>query len=229
MRGRSPRAIGPRMRFVDGQFVEDAGARVRSRLARGQIEIVLARRRFVFRSLELPQQAAGFLDAIVRAQIDRLTPWSPPQAAFGCGAPTEMPGGRIGVIFAATAQSSVMPFVTDLEALKPASIVVSVAPYNAGGKAPSPIIVFSRQPNRELSIRRLRRFLVAAPALAGSAAAAAFVAWIFWRRSRGVAASGFAASGRTPRRASERARGVAEEATAKLAKMKRESRQRHRP
>ncbi len=113
MRGRSPRAIDPRIRFVDGQFVEDAGARVRSRLARGQIEIVLARHRFVFRSLELPQQAAGFLDAIVRAQIDRLTPWSPPQAAFGCGAPTEMPGGRIGVIVAATAQSSVMPFVTD--------------------------------------------------------------------------------------------------------------------
>src|ERR1700751_6041325 len=54
IRGRSPRALGARLRFVDGQFVEVGGARVRSRLARGQIEIMLAGRWFVFRSLELP-------------------------------------------------------------------------------------------------------------------------------------------------------------------------------
>ncbi len=224
MKGRSPRAVGARLRFVHGQFVEDAGARVRSRLARGQIEIVLARRRFVFRSLELPRQAAGFLDAIVRAQIDRLTPWSPPQAAFGCGAPTEMAGSRIAVIVAATAQSSVMPFVTALEALKPGSIVVSAGPDDASGKAPSPIIVFSRETNRELSIRRLRRFLVAAPALAGCAAVAALAAWIF------IGADLEASRLQVSRQVAERRvallsgrGGVAEEATAKLAKMKRES------
>ena len=110
------RAVGAPLRFEEGRFREDAGGRVRSRLEGGQIEIVLARRRFVFRSLELPRQAAGFLDAIVRAQIDRLTPWNPSQAAFGCSAPTEMEGGRVGVAVAATALSSVMPFVTALEA-----------------------------------------------------------------------------------------------------------------
>jgi general secretion pathway protein L len=224
MRGRSPRAIGARMRFVDGQFVEDAGARVRSRLARGQIEIVLARRRFVFRSLELPRQAGGFLDAIVRAQIDRLTPWSSSQAAFGCGAPAEMPGARIAVTVAATAQSSVMPFVTALEALKPGSIIVSAGPDEADGKAPNPIIVYSRQTDRELSVRRLRRFLVAAPALAGCAAIAALAAWIF------VGADLEASRLQVSRQVAERRvallsgrGGVAEEATAKLAKMKRES------
>jgi general secretion pathway protein L len=224
MKGRSPRAVGARLRFVDGQFVEDAGARVRSTLARGQIEIVVARRRFVFRSLELPRQAAGFLDAIARAQIDRLTPWSPSQAAFGCGAPTEMPGGRIAVIVAATALSSVMPYVTALEALKPGSIVVSAGPDDAGGKALSPIIVFSREANRELSTRRVRGLLVAALASAGSAAAAALAAWIF------IGANLEASRLQVSRQVAERraallsGRGsVAEEATAKLAKMKRES------
>ena len=178
----------------------------------------------MFRSLELPRQAAGFLDAIVRAQIDRLTPWSPSQAAFGCGAPTEMPGGRIAVIVAATAQSSVMPYVTALEALKPGSIVVSAGPDDAGGKAPSPIIVFSRETNRELSTRRLRGLLVAALASAGSAAVAALAAWIF------IGANLEASRLQVSRQVAERraallsGRGsVAEEATAKLAKMKRES------
>ena len=223
-KGRSPRALGARLRFVDGRFVEDAGARVRSRLARGQIEIVLARRRFVFRPMELPRQAAGFLDAIVRAQIDRLTPWSPSQAAFGCGAPTELPGGRIAVIVAATALSSVMPFVTALEALKPGSIVVSAGSDDAGGKAPSPIVVFSRDTNRELSTRRLRGLLVAALASAGLAAVAALAAWIF------IGADLDASRLQVSRQVAERraallsGRGsVAEEATAKLAKMKRES------
>jgi len=88
--GRSaPRAIDARLRFVEGRIAEDSGAGVGSRLAGGQIELILARRRFVFRSFELPQQAADFLDAIVRSQIDRLTPWSPSQAVFGCGAPTK--------------------------------------------------------------------------------------------------------------------------------------------
>ena len=65
-----------------GGSPEDSAAEVGSRLAGGQIELILARRRFVFRSLELPQQAADFLDAIVRSQIDRLTPWNPSQAAL---------------------------------------------------------------------------------------------------------------------------------------------------
>src|SRR6202041_3802297 len=53
--------------------------RIISRLAGGQVEIVLARHRFAFRFLELPGQASGFLDAIIRSQIDRLTPWSSSQ------------------------------------------------------------------------------------------------------------------------------------------------------
>src|SRR5271165_5813432 len=133
LRRRSARPVtGAPLRFVEGQFVENAGARVGSRLAGGQIEIVLARSRFVFRSLELPRQASGFLDAIIRSQIDRLTPWSPAQVAFGWDPPKETSSGRIAVVVAATARSAVMPFVTALETFTPNSIVVSAAPVGGG-------------------------------------------------------------------------------------------------
>ena len=151
------RAIGARLRFVEGRIAEDSIAGVGSRLAGGQIELILARRRFVFRSLELPQQAADFLDAIVRSQIDRLTPWNPSQAVFGCGAPTEASSGRIGVVVAATARSSVMPFIAALETLKPNSIIVSAASDGADDEK-ARTIVYSQQTHRELSMRRMRRY-----------------------------------------------------------------------
>jgi len=220
-RGRpARRAIGARLRFVEGRIAEDSGAAVGSRLAGGQIDLILARRRFVFRSLELPQQAADFLDGIVRSQIDRLTPWDLSQAVFGCGAPTETSSGRIGVVVAATARSSVMPFIAALETLKPNSIVVSAA--SDGEKAGT--IVYSQQTHRELSMRRMRRFLIAAPAAAGITAVAAFATWIF------VGADLEASRAQVSRQMAERRvallsgrPGVFEETAAKLAQKKRES------
>jgi len=218
------RVLGAPLRFVEGDFREDAGGRVRSRLEGGQIEIVLSRRRFVFRSLELPQQAAGFLDAIVRAQIDRLTPWNPSQAAFGCSAPTEIAHGRVGIVVAATALASVMPFVTALEALKPNAVVVSAAPDAPGVEGQSRTVVFSQRTNRERSMGRVRRFVLAAPAATGFAALAAIAVWMFvgldmessrLQISRQIAERRVALlSGRTS---------VSDEATAKLAQKKREA------
>jgi general secretion pathway protein L len=210
------------LRFVEGRFVEDAGARILSQLAGGHVEMVLARRRFAFRFLELPGQASGFLDAIVRSQIDRLTPWSSSQAAFGCGPPKETANGRIGVVVAATARSALMPFVTALEAFKPKSIVVSTAPD--AGSAEGRTIVFSQESNRELSMQRLRRFLVAAPAAAGLVAAAAFVAWL--QAGADLEDSRRQVSRQMAERRvalSSRSTGAFEEATAKLAQKKRES------
>ena len=172
------RAAGARLRFVEGRIPEDTAAEVGSQLEGGQIELILARRRFVFRSLELPQQAADFLDAIVRSQIDRLTPWPPSQALFGHGPPTETSSGRIGVVVAATARSSVMPFIAALETLKPNSIIVSAASDEADDEK-ARTIVYSQQTHRQLSMRRMRRFLIAAPAAAGITAVAAFATWIF--------------------------------------------------
>ena len=220
--GRSARRAIGRLRFVEGRIVEDSGARVGSRLAGGQIELILARRRFVFRTLELPQQAADFLDAIVRSQIDRLTPWNSSQAVFGCRAPTQTSNGRIGVVVAATARSSVMPFTAALETLRPNSIVVSVAADVAEDEKVR-TIVYSQRPHRERSMRRMRRFLIAIPAAAGITAVAAFAIWIFAgvnletsraQISRQMAERRVALlSGRS---------GVFEETAAKLAQKKRE-------
>ncbi len=177
LRGRLARpVVKAPLRFVEGKFVEDPGAEILPRLARAQVEIVLARRRFAFRFLELPGQASVFLDAIIRSQIDRLTPWSSSQAAFGCDAPKETSSGRIGVVVAATALSAVMPFVRALEAFKPKAIVVSTASDEGGDERRT--IVFSQETNRESSMQRLRQFLTAAPAVAGLAAVAAFAAWL---------------------------------------------------
>ena len=223
-RGRSARrAVGAPLRFVDGRIAEEFSAGVGSRLAGGQIELILARRRFVFRSLELPQQAADFLDAIVRSQIDRLTPWSPSQAVFGCGAPTETSNRRIGVVVAATARSSVMPFIAALETLKPNSIIVSAASDVAGDEK-ARTIVYSQQTHREQAMRHTRRFLIAAPGAAGITAVAAFAAWIF------VGADLEASQAQVSRQMAERRvallsgrPGVFEETAAKLAQKKRES------
>ena len=179
-RGRSETlAPAATLSFDDGRFAENTGARVRSLLAGAEIELILAARRFMFRSLELPKQASGFLDAIVRAQVDRLTPWTPSQVAFGCGAPTEMAGGRVGVTVAATARSSVIPLVSALELLAPDSIVVSAAPEAGAAKPRNRIVVFSQQTKRERRMPRMRQILVAAPVLAGLAALAATAAWFY--------------------------------------------------
>ena len=81
----------------------------RSLLARSSVDVMLAPSRFIFRSLELPQGARPFLDGVVRSQIDRLTPWSANEAAFGWSEPTDAGNGQIAITIAATARSLVAP------------------------------------------------------------------------------------------------------------------------
>ena len=135
------RAVGARLRFVDG-LVKDAGGGF-GRDSPEDKSDRLARRRFAFRSWSYTGKLVGFLDAIVRAQIDRLMPVvggppRPPSAVRADGTA----GRCIGVIVAATAESSGMPFVTAVEALKPGSIVVSARPDDESGKAPSQSLFF---------------------------------------------------------------------------------------
>ena len=79
------------LRLEDGQVVgqrtEDAEAALRG----GRIDLVFQAERFLFKPLELPSRAADFLDGVIRAHIDRLTPWKPEDAAFGCSVSRSKP------------------------------------------------------------------------------------------------------------------------------------------
>jgi general secretion pathway protein L len=70
------------------------------------VELVLRQSRFLFREIELPGKAVEFLDGIVRAQIDRLTPWNAPDAIYHWTAPRELAGERIGLTVVATSRAT---------------------------------------------------------------------------------------------------------------------------
>src|ERR1043166_4191596 len=80
-------------------------------------EIVLRTQRFLFRPIELPHQATEFLGGIVRAQIDRLTPWTAAQAVYGWTGPVNHASGRMTVDIAAGAKALVTPYIEAIRAL----------------------------------------------------------------------------------------------------------------
>jgi general secretion pathway protein L len=84
-----------------------------------RIEILLQPDHVMFRPLDFPRQAGDFLDGMIRAQIDRLTPWTANDAVFGWSAPTPIANERIELTFAATSKHKVLPLVqvaSDLDA-----------------------------------------------------------------------------------------------------------------
>ena len=84
--------------------------------------------RFVFKPLDLPQRAAEFLEGVVRAQIDRLTPWSADRAAFGFSPPVAAGSGRIVVTVAATAKAMLAPVMRAFTAWGAHCITMAVSP-----------------------------------------------------------------------------------------------------
>lgn len=146
-------------------------------LAGKRAEIVLAPRRFLFRPLDLPGRAADFLDGIVRAQIDRLTPWTAADAIFGCSTP--IPHGEDGIttIIAATTRKAVAPILDAVSGLHPASIALFAG---AAQETASRIKVFEQKARGALDPLRLSRILrVALAGLAIAAALCGGAAWYF--------------------------------------------------
>jgi general secretion pathway protein L len=76
-----------------------------------RVELQLNSDQVLLRPVEFPRQAADFLDGMIRAQIDRLTPWSPQEAMFGWSEP-KLAGDRIHLTLAAASRRAIEPLVT---------------------------------------------------------------------------------------------------------------------
>jgi general secretion pathway protein L len=148
-----PENVPARVAFADGAFSAPNLAPV---LKGSRIEIVLRPARFLFRPLELPARAADFLEGIVRAQIDRLTPWSSSEAVFGCSAPVESGTDSITTMIAATTRKVAMSYVQAVSGFHPSAIAVctDVAERDAGR-----VKVFEQKARGHLDAARLSRAL----------------------------------------------------------------------
>jgi len=139
---------GGRLRFAEGRFTGEAASSING----SRVELVLGSGRFLLRPLELPARATEFIDGIVRAQIDRLTPWSAAEAVFGCTPPVGAGSGKIMTTIAAAPRATAEPYVAALSALKASSVAIFAAAPDVGA---APIKVFERQAHAALERSRV--------------------------------------------------------------------------
>jgi general secretion pathway protein L len=159
-----------RVRITDGAIQGALPSDWDTMLRGSNAEMILQPSRFLFRPLELPKRAIEFLDGIVRAQIDRLTPWTANEAVFSWTPPADAPNDRIELTVAATARALVAPYVQAFADLGAASVVVLTVPGDAEQQS-APIKVFEQRARGVLEIDRIRRALVAVVVVTGLAAA----------------------------------------------------------
>jgi general secretion pathway protein L len=145
-----------RVQIADGKIASARANSVMALLKGSRAELKLRPARVLFRPLELPQRATEFLAGVVRAQIDRLTPWTPNDAAFGWSAPAAAGADRVVVTVAATARAMVQPAVDALIAAGAEAVAVTATPPDG-----APITVLERHASGSLDVARVRRALVA--------------------------------------------------------------------
>jgi general secretion pathway protein L len=146
------RIVSPRLvRLVEG---DDDGFAVE---AAGKAENIPSRIAFSDGTLSAPARAADFLEGIVRAQIDRLTPWSASEAVFGCSAPSASGAESITTMIAATTRKVAMTYVQAVSGFHPAAIAVctDIAERDAGR-----VKVFEQKARGHLDAARLSRALL---------------------------------------------------------------------
>jgi general secretion pathway protein L len=138
------------------------GSRVEAQLPAGHVMVC---------PLDFPAQAGAFLDGMIRAQIDRLTPWTVNDALFGWSSPTTAANERIEVTFAATSKTKAQPLLQFVQTLDAGSIAV----YSAlsMGADPSARIKLLDKPlhnaGAALSMPRLLRGVLLATGVAAAA------------------------------------------------------------
>jgi general secretion pathway protein L len=116
---------------------------VAAAVAGSHVELLLEPDPFLFRPMELPNRATEFLQGIIRAQIDRLTPWSADNAAFGASEPVASGSERVVVTVAATAKSALAPFENAITRLGAHSL--SVLARQLDRASSKPIVVLDKR------------------------------------------------------------------------------------
>jgi general secretion pathway protein L len=163
----------PPLRFGEDGFATGKTPLLSDLLPRSLVDVELAPSRFVFRTLELPLGADQFLEGIVRSQIDRLTPWSANDAAFGWGAAREIAPNRIAVTVAATAQARVAPIAKALIAERAHGVRMSTRLTDEDAI----VRVFTQQSHRA-GDQRLRQGILIAVGAAGLTCLVGLGAWL---------------------------------------------------
>jgi general secretion pathway protein L len=146
------------LRLTDDGLIDTGSQPGAAALSGWHVELVLRPERFLVRPLELPARAAEFLDGIVRAQIDRLTPWDSGNATFGWSAPVPQDDDRIVITVAAAAKESIDPYAQGLADLGASSIAVFVQLENEDGSNDR-IKVLDQRPGTIVDAKRLRHLL----------------------------------------------------------------------
>src|SRR5258705_10515143 len=167
--GKNANLPDQRIRITDGA-VEALSPDWASALRGSRSELVLRPSRFLFRPLELPKRATEYLEGIVRAQIDRLTPWTANEAVYSWTAPVDATNDRIHLTIAATARSMVAPYLEAMEALGASSIALPTAVPGAEPSAP-PIRILDQRTRSAIDAGRIRSILLAEFLLTGLLAA----------------------------------------------------------
>jgi general secretion pathway protein L len=144
-----------RIELADGALTDPLSPQWAAAVRGGIVELVLRPSRFVFRPLELPSRAAEFLDGIVRAQIDRLTPWNAAEAIFHWTPPAAIGSDRIAMTVVATGRAAVTSLAQAFSGLGAFGIEISTR-TSADGR----ITVFSQRPGGEAGFSRTRLVLV---------------------------------------------------------------------
>jgi general secretion pathway protein L len=136
------------------------------------VEFLLKPDHVLFRSLDFPSRAADFLDGMIRAQIDRLTPWTASDAVFGWSPPCNVANERIQLTLAATSKSKIQPLVQLASNLGAAS-VAAFAWSPPGEIAPARLKVFETSLQsaigRTVDVPRILRIMLLSTGLAAAA------------------------------------------------------------
>src|SRR6267378_2090008 len=139
-----------------------------------RVEVLLTSGQVLFRSLDFPKQAVDFLDGMIRAQIDRLMPWTPDDVVFGWSTPSVIANERVELTLAATSKHEIQPVVQLATALGAASIAGFAALPAAEGAAVK-IKVFEKSQGAIGRVADVPRILRVVLLSAGLAAAACLI------------------------------------------------------